>query len=148
MPRESLGQLCRRLRSAIDQQDAREHSDGELLQRFALSRDEAAFATLVQRHGTLVLSVCRNVLRHQQDAEDAFQATFLVLARKAGALRRQGSLASWLHGVSYRTALNARRIAMRRLRHEQQARVATVEPAAATAALQEMQLGWPTMGLK
>ncbi len=136
MARAPFDQLFHCLRAAIAQQEA---TDGELLQRFAATRDEAAFAALVQRHGALVLGVCRHVLRQQQDAEDAFQATFLVLARKAGTLDSGRSVAGWLHGVAYRIALNARKITMRRRRREQAAPSRTAESAATTAALQEMQ---------
>jgi RNA polymerase sigma factor (sigma-70 family) len=92
--------------------------DNELLRRFVDGRDEAAFDGLMRRHGPMVLEVCRNVLGHEADAEDAFQATFLILARKAGAIRKQSSVGSWLYGVAYRTALKARSASAQRRRHE------------------------------
>src|SRR5271166_2917031 len=74
-------------------------TDSQLLERFAQRRDESAFAALVERHGPLVFGVCRRVLRHQQDAEDAFQATFHVLARRAGNVGWRDSVANWLYEV-------------------------------------------------
>jgi RNA polymerase sigma factor (sigma-70 family) len=94
-------------------------ADAELVQRFLGRRDEAAFAALVRRHGPMVLAVCRSVLHHQQDAEDAFQATFLLLARKAASLRKPAEVGSFLHGAAYRLSLNARAAAIRRRVHEQ-----------------------------
>jgi RNA polymerase sigma factor (sigma-70 family) len=94
-------------------------SDGQLLARFVAARDEASFAALVRRHGPMVLGVCRRLLRHTQDAEDCFQATFLVLARKASAVRRE-SVGSWLYAVAYRTSLEARAVNARRRRRERQ----------------------------
>jgi len=79
-------------------------ADAHLLERFLANREEAAFAALVKRHGSMVLGVCQSVLRHSQDAEDACQATFLVLANKAGSIRKKSSVASWLHGVAHRLA--------------------------------------------
>jgi RNA polymerase sigma factor (sigma-70 family) len=87
---------------------AEDLSDGQLLERFADRRDEAAFDALVGRHGKLVFSVCRRLLDHEEDAEDAFQATFLVLVRQARSITKRDSVASWLYGVAYRVARKAR----------------------------------------
>jgi RNA polymerase sigma factor (sigma-70 family) len=95
--------------------------DGDLLRLYLERHDEAAFTALVERHGPMVLGVCRSVLRHRQDAEDAFQATFLVLAKKAASVRRSDAVASWLHGVAYRVALRARAAGARRQAREAKA---------------------------
>jgi RNA polymerase sigma factor (sigma-70 family) len=121
MSRSALAASVRQLRSRLAAQNAFTDSDEQLLHAFLTNRDDNAFATLVHRHGSMVLHVCRRVLGHQQDAEDAFQATFLVLARNAAKLQKQSSLASFLHGIAYRTALKAKRAAARRRRHEGQA---------------------------
>jgi RNA polymerase sigma factor (sigma-70 family) len=97
-----------------------ELTDGDLLQRFAVGREEAAFLALLQRHGPMVLGVCQSILHDAHDAEDAFQATFLVLVRKPGAIGKPASLASWLHGVACRLALRARAEAARRRLRERQ----------------------------
>ncbi len=89
-------------------------SDGHLLEHFVARRDEAAFSALLKRHGAMVLRVCRRILRDGHEAEDAFQATFLILARKAGTIRKQQSLSSWLYSVAYHTAIRARAEAIRR----------------------------------
>ncbi len=83
-------------------------SDGRLLARFLSSYDETAFAALMQRHGPMVVAVCRRVLRHTQDAEDVSQATFLLLAQRARTIRKRDAVGSWLHGVAYRLAARAR----------------------------------------
>jgi RNA polymerase sigma factor (sigma-70 family) len=104
-------------------------TDGELLQRFAVQGDQWAFAALMHRHGPMVLGVCRSILQNVQDAEDAFQATFLVLVHRSRAVVKPDSVASWLHGVAYRLALKARAEAARRRTHEKQAVTApTREP--------------------
>lgn len=109
--------VLRRLVAAGSGGDA---TDRQLLQRFAGRREEAAFAALVGRHGPMVLGVCRRVLHDAHDADDAFQATFLVLARKAGSLARPEKLANWLYGVACRTAARARAETARRRAHERQ----------------------------
>jgi RNA polymerase sigma factor (sigma-70 family) len=96
-------------------------SDRELLERFVRQRDEVAFEALVQRHGAMVLSVCQRILNHAQDAEDAFQATFLVFMRKAHTLGKPELLGNWLYGVAFRIARKARAQANRRRHTEREA---------------------------
>jgi len=103
-----LQHVLRRYRTRLGAGQAGDVPDGELLDRFLEQRDEAAFAALMRRHGGLVMGVCRRVLRQAQDVEDACQATFLVLARKAGSIRRRESLSCWLHGVAYRVSVRLR----------------------------------------
>jgi RNA polymerase sigma factor (sigma-70 family) len=98
-----------------------ELTDADLLERFRGQRDPAAFEALVSRHGPMVLGVCRRMLRDPAAAEDAFQATFLVLVRQAERIRKLGSVGSWLHGVALRTAHHALGMARRRRRHETEA---------------------------
>jgi RNA polymerase sigma factor (sigma-70 family) len=97
---------------------AADRTDGELLEGFTVRKEEDAFAELVRRHGPLVLGVCRKLLRHEQDAEDAFQATFLVLALRAGSLYSPAVLPSWLYGVATRLAARIRAAGARRRARE------------------------------
>src|SRR5262249_38124083 len=94
-------------------------TDGELLAQFAATQEQAAFEELLRRHGPMVLRVCQRVLHHTQDAEDAFQATFIVLVRTAKSIAKQESVASWLYGVAYRIAQDAKRSAAQRHTREQ-----------------------------
>jgi RNA polymerase sigma factor (sigma-70 family) len=107
------------IRKMLDARTADDLNDDQLLERFAVRHEAAAFEALVRRHGPLVLSVCRRMLRDLHDAEDAFQATFLVLACKARSIRKRQSVGSWLFGVAYRLAAQARRRAGRRRQCEQ-----------------------------
>ncbi|MFO0845594.1 MAG: sigma-70 family RNA polymerase sigma factor [Gemmataceae bacterium] len=118
MPTSPIQGVLGRLRRASLPGDDAASIDGQLLEGFVSRRDEAAFARLVQRHGPMVFGVCQRVLRNRHDAEDAFQATFIVLARKSASIHPGARLGSWLYGVAYRTALEARRLAARRLARE------------------------------
>jgi RNA polymerase sigma factor (sigma-70 family) len=113
-------------------------SDLELLDRFHRLRDQAAFEQLVRRHGPMVLSVCRRILLHAHDAEDAFQATFLVLVRKAGSLRNPELLANYLYGVAYRVARKARTRIARQSQCERQAKFMPAEDVYFDLAWQEL----------
>jgi RNA polymerase sigma factor (sigma-70 family) len=103
-----------------------EAPDAELVRRFAVCRDEGAFAALLRRHGPMVLGVCRRVLGDWHASEDAFQATFLVLARKASSIRRRASVGCWLYGVARQMAVRARAAAASRRKREQRAAVPPV----------------------
>jgi RNA polymerase sigma factor (sigma-70 family) len=116
---EHRGALARDLEQVFGHGTATALPEGQLLRRFVAERDESAFSTLVSRHGPMVLGVCRRVLGTRPDAEDAFQATFLVLLRRANALQAADSLGPWLYGVAWRVASRARAgNARRRLEEE------------------------------
>ncbi len=127
--RSSCGQPLLRL---LQRYQVHHLTDSQLLERWVARQDEAAFETLVRRHGPTVHGICRRALGNEHDAEDAFQATFLVLARKAPSISRREALASWLFAVAYRLALRARASARKRRAREHEAAVpataASVEP--------------------
>ncbi|HKB37252.1 MAG TPA: RNA polymerase sigma factor [Gemmataceae bacterium] len=129
MPQHALNILCQSL-TRVTAGELRTLADAELLARFISQSDETAFAALMRRHGPLVLGVCRRILYHDQDAEDAFQETFLVLARTARAIRRRESLSCWLHGVARRTALRLKSKVARRSNQD----LAGIEPVAKSSA--------------
>jgi RNA polymerase sigma factor (sigma-70 family) len=135
MAKDSLSAVLHHLRRLA----AADQDDRALLQRFIRQRDESAFAVLMRRHGELVRRVCRGVLGHEHDAEDAFQATFLILARKARAIRKEASLASWLFGVARRTSLKAKQATIRRQQRHVPGPRAVPESPVSEAALRELQ---------
>ncbi len=109
----AMGTVVRGLGRLFASGTATGMSERQLLDRFVERRDEAAFEALVARHGPMVLAVCRRLLHDPNDVDDAFQATFLVLVRKAGSLRQRDLLANWLFGVAYRVSTRARATAAR-----------------------------------
>src|SRR5262249_36198375 len=111
------------LRRLVAVRGSGETTDDELLARFRARHDETAFAELMRRHGPMVLGVCRRILQDPNDADDAFQATFLVLVKRAGSLGVIHSVGDWLHGVAVRTALRARIEASKRRHREREAAV-------------------------
>lgn len=116
------------IRRALDDPRTRDTSDQSLLECFVADRDEAAFEVLLRRHGPMVFDLCREMLPNANDAEDAFQATFLILATRAASIQKSMSLASWLHGVAFRVAWRARTAFARRRKHECRASDAGTQP--------------------
>jgi RNA polymerase sigma factor (sigma-70 family) len=121
MAEQTLQTVLQQVRKVAAVQTGRGLGDRELLARFVGAQDEAAFTVLVERHGPMVLGVCRRALGNAHDAEDALQATFMVLARKAVSIRQTASLGSWLHRVAGSVAANLRRERSRRWRRERAA---------------------------
>jgi RNA polymerase sigma factor (sigma-70 family) len=135
----SLNGLLQHLRKASALQTNHASSDCELLERFVESHDEAAFMALIERHGLMVFGVCRRALPNSHDAEDACQAVFIVLARKAASVRKKASLGSWLHGVAYRVAVTLKRDQARRNKRERSTRATTPRDPAAEVTWREVQ---------
>src|SRR5260370_17015515 len=104
----SANDVLHRLRQVVLLENGGGLTDGQLLEGFIARRDEAAFEALVRRHGPMVLGVCRRIIGHEPDAEDAFQAAFLVLVRRAASIVPREKIANCLYGVAYRTPLQAR----------------------------------------
>src|ERR1700687_4323517 len=120
MPTSKTSEVIHHLRRALLLRDGAGMTDGQLLACFLTQRDDAAFAGLVGRHGPMVWGVCRRVLRNYHDAEDAFQATFLVLSRKATTIQPREMVANWLYGVACQTAMKARATVAKREGRERQ----------------------------
>jgi RNA polymerase sigma factor (sigma-70 family) len=114
MSSTQVGAVLRHLRKLATDRKDHELPDHQLLERFARNQDGDAFAALLGRHGPMVLGVCRSVLREPHDAEDAFQATFLLLAQKAGSIHRREAVSAWLYRVAYHLAVRAKANAARR----------------------------------
>src|SRR5215471_12304739 len=130
MSKTPLDVVLQQVRSVAVLREHRQAEDADLLSRFVARYDEAAFEVLLRRHGPMVLRVARRVLRSEPDIEDVFQATFLLLARKAGSIRKRESLASWLYGVAYRLAVRAR--AQRGLRRARERKASAMRKTASS----------------
>jgi len=115
-----MSRVVDHLRRVAFLQEGQRLTDEKLLESFLVRREDAAFEALVRRHGPMILGVCRRILQDRHDAEDAFQATFLIFLRKTTAIGKRESLASWLYGVAHRTALQARKCAAKRRAKERQ----------------------------
>lgn len=128
MASAKLSRFLRSIARGMAAEALRDQCDRELVARFLAGQEEAVFEVFVRRHGPMVYRVCWRVLQHSQDAEDAFQATFLLLAQKLRTVRNRDSLASWLHGVAHRVALKAKAQVATRRQHEQQASIYQAVP--------------------
>jgi RNA polymerase sigma factor (sigma-70 family) len=140
MASERLRNVLQHVRKLASASEAGRSPDRELLARFVQQRDETAFAALVQRHAVMVYGVCRRVLKHSHDAEDAAQATFLVLAHNAGSIQKRGSVGSWLHTVAYRAARKMKTDIVRRAGRERSLIDVPATGAAQEATWREVQL--------
>ena len=118
---ETLGAALRQIKRLWADGTVTGFSDAQLLERFVSGHDAAAFEPLVARHGPMVLSVCRGILKDPNDAEDAFQATFLILVKKSATFRGHVALGPWLYQVAHRVAIRANAAAARRRACERQA---------------------------
>lgn len=118
MASRSSHSVLRHLRRLLHAPQDETLTDGQLLEQFFRHQQEAALEALLERHGPMVLGLCRRVLRNPADADDAMQATFLVLVSKAGSIAKRESVGSWLYGVAYRIALRAKARNARRRLHE------------------------------
>jgi RNA polymerase sigma factor (sigma-70 family) len=139
MTSTQAGTVLRHIRRLRPTCEAAQPSDAKLLQRFAVERDESAFADLVRRYAPMVLNVCRTVLRHEQDAEDALQATFIILFRKAGSIRQPEALAGWLYEVAHRVAGRAQASVVRRREQERKATPMTSADSTLDMTLRDLQ---------
>src|ERR671925_534132 len=120
MPSSQMSEVIQHLRRTVLLRHGTGATDGQLLEEFIRGRDETALAALVQRHGPMVWGVCRRILSNYHDAEDAFQATFLVLVRKAASIQPRNMVVNWLYGVAHQTARKARATTSRRKAREKQ----------------------------
>lgn len=121
MPDTALNIAMHSLRRTLLRPGERGRTDAELLEAFVVRRNESSFEAILDRHGPMVLGLCRRILRNEADAEDAYQATFLVLVRKAGSIRPRRMLGNWLYGVAHTTALKARAMKSKRVAKERAA---------------------------
>jgi cobalt-zinc-cadmium efflux system membrane fusion protein len=138
MPSSQANPVLQYIRKVAAEKSLLDLADPELLDQFITQRDETAFAALVRRHGPMVLGLCLRILHNEQDAEDAFQSTFLVFSRQAASLRPHKSLVGWLYSVAYRTAQKARLDAARRRKYEGGTTVAEVADPLAQITVREV----------
>jgi RNA polymerase sigma factor (sigma-70 family) len=134
-----LRTVLRQIRRTASEKAFKDSSDSELLGRYLTERDEAAFVVLLKRHSSMVLNVCRRIQRNEHDAEDAFQATFLLLARKANSIRKHESVAGWLYRVAERLAVDMSESQTRRHARERDAAARRTASSVSDGAWQELQ---------
>ena len=140
MMNHSLGKVAKHLQHLINRGNVQGLQDAELLERFQSNHDTDALQALVERHQGMVFAVCRRLLGNTHDAEDAFQATFLLLVRNARSVRKLASVSSWLYGVAYRVSIKARAKRLRRTAQERKSKVMTPSDSVSEAIHHDMHL--------